>query len=87
MELDLAANAVIWELQQVVEVTHLFAEQGNDITRKAAYPLIHTMMEIEQGLADKDRTEAAEFMNAIAAQLHTGIRDFHLAVTGEPIDY
>ena len=87
VDLDLAANSLIWELQQVTEVTHLFAEQGNEITKAAAYPLVHSMMQIETGLPDKDRTEATAFMSAMAVEIHDGIRDFHLVVTGEPIDY
>jgi hypothetical protein len=87
MDLDLAANSLLWELQQVVEITHLFAELGNEITRSAAYPLIHSMMQIETGLAGKNRSEATAFMSAMALEIHARIRDYHLAVTGEAIDY
>lgn len=87
VDLELAGNALVWELQQVTEVTHLFAEQGNDITRQMAYPLIHSMMQVETGLADKKRDEAIVFMNNMAAEIHGKIRDYHLAVTGEEIDY
>jgi hypothetical protein len=87
VDLDLAANSLLWELQQVTEVTHLFAEQGNEITRPAAYPLIHSMMKIETGLAGKSRADASVFMSAMAVEIHDGIRSYHFAVTGEQIDY
>lgn len=87
VHLRLAANAVVWELQQIVEVTHLFAEQGNEVTKEAAYPLIHIMDEVENDLADQPVAEAIDFLNSHATALHEGIRVFHLAVTGEAVNY
>lgn len=88
VELDLAANALLWELQQVVEVTHLFAEQGNEVTKEAVKPLVYHMMKVETNLtADTKRDDAITFLNAHAQLIHDDIRKYHLAVTGEEADY
>lgn len=89
VNLELAANAALWELQQVIEVTHLLAEQDFAITDSAAYPLIHEIDLIEKHFTDKTRApgEVATFLSTSAASMREAIRKLHVNVTGLPVDY
>lgn len=89
VNLELAANAALWELQQAVEVTHLLAEQNFVITDSAAYPLIHEIDLIEKHFAAAMHSpgDVTTFLNESAKSLREAIRKLHEAVTGEAVDY
>jgi hypothetical protein len=87
MELDLAVNAVLWEIDGVVNIVHLFAEQKTKYTRHDVYPILHEMMKVENELAAMAISEAAAFLNAQAKAIHAELLNFHLNITGESADY
>lgn len=87
-EYKLAVNAVVWELQNAVEVTHLLVEQKFKIGRDDAYKVIAAADVLERDLLiETPMEDAIILMKTQAQKLHEGILHLHLTVTGESADY